>query len=103
MGCLVVRLKVAWFEDGFDAYQIAHNDLALAPGRTSLGRGSLGASVADWLGGLLDATGRGNRSRSASGRASLDATAAGRSAALGGGDLIERLVKLAGHDGGCEG
>ena len=81
-----------------NAYQVAHDNLAIALcGSRVAGRG-LGTDIASRLSGLLDtSSGRDNGCSSACGRAALRTTAAGRSAALRGGDFVKRLVELARH------
>lgn len=83
----------------FATYQIAHNDLAITVGRSSLGWGRLCAGTACGLGTLLDTTNGCGRSR-ASGTAALVGSAASATA-LGLGDIVESLVELAGHDDVC--
>lgn len=84
--------------NGGDSYQVAHNDLAVTSSRSGVGWASLGSGIPGRLDCLLDATSGGDGSRCAGGRASLRAAATGSSTALGGGDLVERLVELARHD-----
>lgn len=83
----------------FATYQIAHNDLAITVGRSSLGWGRLCAGTACGLGALLDTTNGCSRSR-ASGTTALVGSAASATA-LGLGDIVESLVELAGHDDVC--
>ena len=87
-------------DHGSDSYQVAHNDLAVTPSGSGMGRASLGTSIAGRLSSLLDTASGGNGSSCARGRASLRAAATGRSTALRGGNLVERLVELARHDAG---
>lgn len=85
---------------GLNAYQIAHNDLAVTSGRERLGGSDLATDIAGRLGGLLDSSSRGSRSCASGGATLRSAARAGRGSLLGGGDLVKRLVKLAGHDDG---
>jgi hypothetical protein len=79
-------------------YQVADDDLAIAVGNSSFGGSSLCSSATvSPCGSLLNTTGRGGSSRAASSRASQRA-AADRVAALGGDDLVKRLVELGRHD-----
>lgn len=79
-------------------YQVADDDFAIAVGNSSFGGSGLcGVATVSPCGSLLNTTGRGGSSRTASSRASQRATA-DRVAALGGDDLVERLVELGRHD-----
>lgn len=78
-----------------DTYQVAHYDLALSSGPGSLAGRRLGGRAARRLGVLLD-TAYGSRGSGTSGLAG-GATTTGRSALVGGEDLVERLVELARH------
>lgn len=79
-------------------YQVADDDFAIAVGNGSFGGSGLcGIATVSPCGSLLNTTGRGGSSRTASSRASQRATA-DRVAALGGDDLVKRLVELGRHD-----
>lgn len=81
-----------------NTYQIADDDFAIAVGNGSFGGSGLGSTATvSPCGCLLNTTGRGGSSRAASRRASQRATA-DRVAALGGDDLVKRLVELGRHD-----
>lgn len=78
-------------------YQVADDDLAIAVGNSTFGgNGLCGVATVSPCGCLLNTTGRGGSSRAASSRASQRA-AADRVAALGGDDLVKRLVELGRH------
>jgi hypothetical protein len=78
--------------------EIADDDLAIAFRIVRLDRSSPGTGIASGLCVLLDATSRGGRNRSSAGGRSTWVATTTSSTALGGGDLVERLVELAGHD-----
>jgi hypothetical protein len=80
--------------------QVADNDLAVTVGGSSLGEGRLVGGATRSLGRLLDASDGGRRSRATAGRAALDRATSPGGAALGRGDLVERLVELARHRDG---
>ena len=80
-------------------YQIAHDDFTLGIGRESLSRSRLCSRATSSPDGFLDAADRrrcGNTRRSSS----LRGTTTTDCAALGLGNLIERLVELARHGDG---
>lgn len=76
-------------------HHIADHNLALANKARTLSGCRL-SSIASWLDILLNASSRGSGSSRAASGAAGRATASGL--ALGGENLVERLVKLAGHD-----
>lgn len=79
-------------------YQIADDDFAIAVGNGSFGGSGLcGSTTVSPCGRLLNTAGRGGSRRAAGSRASQRATA-DRVAALGGDDLVKRLVELGRHD-----
>lgn len=82
--------KKVWFT----TYQVADHNLGFANDASTLGRGGLCGVAARLV--FLNTAGRGgcsgaSASRGAAGGASTAGTA------LGGKDLVERLIKLAGH------
>jgi hypothetical protein len=84
-------------------YQIADDDFAIAAGKSSFGGcGLCGSATSRSRSRLLNTTGRSGRSRAAVSCASQRA-ATNRVAALGGDDLVKRLVELGRHDDGFGG
>lgn len=81
-------------------HQVADDNLALAGQTSTLGGRRLG-SVASGPCVLLDTASGGSIGGLTAGRAAAStATGVGLAAALGGEDLVERLVELSGHCGG---
>lgn len=74
-------------------YQVADNDLALAGSPGGLGRSGLDSVATNSLGILLNAADWRSSSRAAGGATS--GSSAASDAALGGENLVERLIKLA--------
>lgn len=102
LGLEVVSFKPQNMCCGGTAYQVAHDNLAVALCGSRVGGSSLTTGIAGRLGSLLDTSSRSDNGGSGtSGRAALRATAASRSTALRGGDLVEGLVELARHVDEC--